>query len=254
MNLPSEEIQLMFTGLSGEKTMQQAQAFHDTILKEKPNLDTVLDFGCGWGRITRCFLRETKELYGSDCLPYAIQLCRDALPNCRFYHTDPLPPSPFEEKQFDLIYGYSVFSHLSEEAHLAWLAEFCRILKPGGILALTTRQREFIPRMHYMNVEPLDIRIAAEEYDNGKFIYSPLIEDGAFYGFYGEAAIPEAYVRRIWTRWFSIEKFLSNVTHVDQNIIICKKKSKNDRWSNFITRVKVHGQSVSKILSGLDKQ
>jgi len=226
MNLPSEEMQLMFTGLSGEKTMKQAQSFHDTILKEKPKLDAVLDFGCGWGRIARCFLKETKKLYGSDCLPYAIQLCRDALPNCRFYLTDPLPPSPFEEMQFDLIYGYSVFSHLSEEAHLAWLAEFSRILKPGGMLALTTRQRDFIPSMHFMKVEPFDVRRATKEYDEGKFVYSPLIEDGPLHGFYGEAAIPEAYVRRIWTRWFSIENFLSDVPHVDQNVIMCKKSER----------------------------
>jgi hypothetical protein len=39
--------------------------------------------------------------------------------------------------------AYSVFSHRSKEATDGWVAEFHRILKPGGMVATTTRGRWF---------------------------------------------------------------------------------------------------------------
>jgi 2-polyprenyl-3-methyl-5-hydroxy-6-metoxy-1,4-benzoquinol methylase len=58
-----------------------------------------------------------------------------------FRHAACIHPSDYREGTFDMIYAYSVFSHLSEQCHLAWASEFARILKPGGTVCLTTQAR-----------------------------------------------------------------------------------------------------------------
>ena len=43
----------------------------------------------------------------------------------------------------DLSLAYSVFSHLSPDAPAAWAAEFGRITKPGGAIAITVLEADF---------------------------------------------------------------------------------------------------------------
>ena len=48
-----------------------------------------------------------------------------------------LPPLPYEACSFDLVFGISIFTHLSEHYQTAWIPELHRILKPGGLLLLS---------------------------------------------------------------------------------------------------------------------
>lgn len=233
-SLPPEEIQLMITGASGFQTMQQAFAFYNIIRKtgEEMNkslssMDAILDFGCGWGRITRCFLREVmrENIYGCDCLPSMIQICNQTLPGCEFYENKPMPPLQYKSGMFDIIYAYSVFSHISEHSQKAWLKEFHRVLKPNGLLILTTRKRDFIPLMPLMpRSSIMNVEQALQDYDEGKYVHIPQTDDGPLNGTYGETAIPEQYIRSKWKRWFNIMCFLEKVAHIDQNIIVCQRK------------------------------
>src|SRR6266850_951076 len=77
----------------------------------------LLDFGCGWGRIIRFFLKdvEPSALYGVDPVEDMVSLCRTDNRWCAFEVSPRRPPSRFPDGHFDLIYAYSVFSHLSEE-------------------------------------------------------------------------------------------------------------------------------------------
>jgi ubiquinone/menaquinone biosynthesis C-methylase UbiE len=97
----------------------------------------------------RFFLREIEphRLWGIDCLPAAIDVCTSTNRSAKFALVAPFPPTLFENDSLDLVFAYSVFSHLSEPAHLAWLGEFQRILKRGGLAILTTRSREYILRL-----------------------------------------------------------------------------------------------------------
>ena len=61
----------------------------------------------------------------------------------RFEVTPILPPTRFPDGHFDVIYLYSVFSHLSEAAHLAWLREFNEKIFSAAdsvMIGLMTRQ------------------------------------------------------------------------------------------------------------------
>jgi len=60
-SLPSKEIQLRFTGTSGKDTLTQAYGFYLLVKRYLPKTtngkEKLLDFGCGWGRITRFWLK-----------------------------------------------------------------------------------------------------------------------------------------------------------------------------------------------------
>jgi SAM-dependent methyltransferase len=54
-----------------------------------------------------------------------------------FMANAPIPPLPYPDKYFDVVYCLSVFTHLNESMQDLWIEELSRILKPGGVLLLT---------------------------------------------------------------------------------------------------------------------
>ncbi len=136
--MPDKQTQINFTGRSGYETLHQAflafKLFKKIINKHYKNIQScnrILDFGCGWGRIIRFFLKdiEAEGLWGVDCYKEAIAICKDSNLRCTFESIDVMPPTHLPDNFFDAICLYSVFSHLSEEAHMSWLLEFRRILE-----------------------------------------------------------------------------------------------------------------------------
>lgn len=184
----------------------------------------VLDFGCGWGRLARYFLRdlEPENLIGVDVDPAAVAAARNTNPWFRFEESEIFPPTRFESQTFDLVYAWSVFSHLSEESHLAWLAEFVRVTKPGGLVLLTTLGRGFLAeelpavavadeiapwqQQALSGFGELEPWVAA--FDRGEFCYSAIPGTPHF----GFTCIPEAYIRNRWAEFLQIEEIVPTGT------------------------------------------
>lgn len=219
---PSEEMQRNTTGLSSQAALQQAYAFHEDVMaslqqagKQLSPESTVLDFGFGWGRISRVFMKDVRlaNIHGVDVDPEFVALTRDLFGSDQFQLCTPFPPTRYPDASFDLVYAYSVFSHLSESAVLAWMREFERILKPGGMVAFTTRHDTFFDLCAWVAKQDdaegylralgqlfPDVEAARARYRRGELVHAS--SEGVGGGgprdssFYGETWIPEAYVRR----------------------------------------------------------
>lgn len=106
--------------------------------KELYDFESILDWGCGYGRMARFFPPEHRhKVTGADIDPINIEWAQKNMPDIDFQVVKTTTPTQFKEGQFDFIYGNSVFTHMIEEDQFAWLAELKRITRPGGIVAVT---------------------------------------------------------------------------------------------------------------------
>jgi len=245
-SLPPAQLQANWTGVSGEPCLQPARHFVDIIYdysrKFASKIDVrtrILDFGCGWGRMIRFFLADVnhENLFGIDCYPEALKAATKHNQWCNFKLSNTMPPTDFKEESFDIIFLYSVFSHLSEEAHSKWVSEFYRLLKPNGLLIATTRPRQFISICKELRLKAeleqfqtgsaqsfSDVEAAFRDYDEGKFCFSGTGGGGPLdKSFYGESCISKKYVELNWTDKFTLLDYRAADERVDQNIICCAK-------------------------------
>lgn len=113
------------------------------ILKKETLADDfkVLEWGCGPGRVIRHLrqaLRHDVTLYGADYNEESIEWDRRNIEGIQFVVNQLEPPLPFPPNSFNCVYAISVFTHLSEIMHSKWITEIERIVRPGGLLIITT--------------------------------------------------------------------------------------------------------------------
>ena len=99
--------------------------------------ESVLDFGCGCGRVIRHLRHLPAELHGCDTNPVAVDWCDENLPFGRFAVNALESPLEYDAASFDLVYALSVFTHLPRDLQSWWMGELRRVLKPGGVLVVS---------------------------------------------------------------------------------------------------------------------
>jgi len=122
------------------------------IIKKHRDLEKadILDWGCGPARILRHLpdlVPEAHSFSGTDYNKNTISWCKQSLPGMNFSDNQLMPPLLYQDNSFDLIYGISIFTHLSEEAHLKWLEELTRVLRKDGIIFLTLHGEGFLNKL-----------------------------------------------------------------------------------------------------------
>lgn len=124
--------------------------YEDVPLK---NYRSVLDFGCGCGRLARQLIQQTpqpEQYLGLDIHRGMVTWCQQNLtpsaPQFRFEHQDVFNPGlnpsarnrfaplPAPDNSFTLAIAHSVFTHLLEDQVVLYLKEIARTLTPDGVL------------------------------------------------------------------------------------------------------------------------
>jgi SAM-dependent methyltransferase len=96
-----------------------------------------LDFGCGVGRLTQALARHFDEVHGVDIARSMIDGADrvNSFPDRAFYHqVDAGHLGLFPADSFDFVYTDIVLQHMRPQFAARYLAEFLRILAPGGVL------------------------------------------------------------------------------------------------------------------------
>ncbi len=137
-------------------------------LKDK----NILDWGCGPGRI----IRHLPEIIDSDCKFYgtdynksSIEWCQKNIKSVSFNHNSLEANLPYPDDYFDVIYGISIFTHLSEKLHKDWYNELRRILNPAGIIFLTTQGDNFKEKLTASELK---------DYEKGNLVVRGKVKEG----------------------------------------------------------------------------
>ncbi|MEM8933035.1 MAG: methyltransferase domain-containing protein [Acidobacteriota bacterium] len=102
----------------------------------------ILDFGCGCGRVARHVAGP--GFVGVDWNAAAIRWCGNHLPG-RFVVGGLEPPLALDDgARFELIYAFSVFTHMPRELQIDWLRELTSRLDPSGTLLISTHGQAFV--------------------------------------------------------------------------------------------------------------
>ncbi len=130
------------SGQAGAQTIEECLARAGVKLQ---GLTSVLDFGCGCGRVVRHWQSlDGVSIHGCDVNRRAVAWCRRNLCFATFTECELEPPLPYPDCSFDLVYALSVVTHMPETLQIAWVAELRRLVKQGGHLLFTTHGEAYL--------------------------------------------------------------------------------------------------------------
>jgi SAM-dependent methyltransferase len=181
---------------------------------------SVLDWGCGCGRVTRYFHgKPCPALTGVDIDRDTIAWCQEAMPAGVFQPVPLRPPTSLESSAFDLIVGVSVFTHLAEDEQHRWLDELRRICVPGGVVLMSTHGAAAICRA------ALDPALV-ERWTSVGFVdkYSPALRGIVTRrSYYRDSFHSPNYLRREWRRYFDIVDVIPALIGNHQDLVVMRR-------------------------------
>ena len=181
---------------------------------------SVLDWGCGPGRIIRHLPEVTHRqclFFGTDYNPDAVSWCNENLPGVRFTLNSLEARLPYPDHAMDVIYGISIFTHLSEASHNAWIAELRRVLRPGGVLLLTTQGEPFKSKL---------TRKEKSRFNAGKIVVRGQVREGhrTYSAFH-----PPAFIRQLFKDMAVLEHITQlpkSGSSIPQDVWVVRKNAK----------------------------
>jgi SAM-dependent methyltransferase len=183
------------------------------------DLPRILDWGCGCGRITRHLGQLPVQVTGVDVDADNVGWCQA---NMGFgdYQTIPLhPPTQLPAASFDLAIGVSIFTHLKEPDQFEWLAELQRLVRPGGILLMTTHGEETAAATRLPGwAIKLFYQTGFCDFPNQ--LYDADLSEADYYR---NTLHTSDYLRREWGKYFEVVAILSEQV-ATQNLVVLRRR------------------------------
>lgn len=200
----------------GEKT---ARWVLEHLAKHAPTEGkTILDWGCGPARVVRHLpklLGPAAHIYATDYNPRTVAWCQKYINGVTFDLNHISPPTVYTNRLFDLIYGISIFTHLSEANHRAWFEELMRIARPGAVLLLTLQGKVFKEKMN---------RLEQKKFDSGHLVVRGKATEG--HRIYAAFHPPE-YARHLFEQQAEVLEHIEGQKQdwgLEQDVWLLRKK------------------------------
>jgi SAM-dependent methyltransferase len=108
----------------------------DALALELARAPRVLDVGCGEGQFAAELARAGANAVGADVSREALRRARARHPELELQLIPAHGSWPFADASFDAAWAGETIEHVADTA--AWLSEVRRVLRPGGMLLLST--------------------------------------------------------------------------------------------------------------------
>ncbi|MGF1492044.1 MAG: methyltransferase [Microcoleaceae cyanobacterium] len=149
-------------------------------------VDSFLDFACGYGRLTR-FLIEAlapEKVWASDIYAGAVEFQQQYF-GVHGFHSASQTESYNLDRQFDCILACSFFSHMPERTFTPWMKVLCDRLTSRGILIFSVLGEEILPE--HVQMSPTGILFSSATSESESLDKQE----------YGTTFVTEAFVRRV---------------------------------------------------------
>lgn len=132
----------------------------------------------------------------------------------------PTARCPFPDSAFDVVYGISVFTHLSRESERFWLAELHRLLKPGGLAVMTVHGEltffkainDFPTYCRFVRDGFLDVGACPDLSVDGRQTMSDELYRNVFH--------TRPYIETVWGRHFRILDYVPGGATAHQDYVV----------------------------------
>ena len=136
-------------------TLNQSPLYRQLVLRHVELLvpaagDAILDAGAGTGNVSEVLAVPGARVTGIDFCAPALVRCRRKVPQAEFLEADLTEPLPFDSGSFDKIACSVVLHFLQPDRQQFALGELFRVLRPGGLLAVSVFATQFNPIRVYV--------------------------------------------------------------------------------------------------------
>ncbi|WP_023974328.1 class I SAM-dependent methyltransferase [Clostridium beijerinckii] len=125
----------------------------------------VLDIACGTGYGSALLAKNAKYVYGVDISQEAIDYCNEKynMDNLN-YQKGSISEIPLEDSSIDVIISFETIEHVNEELQRKFKKEIVRVLKPDGLLIMSTPDKYV-----YSDIPKYNNEFHVKEFYNDEF-------------------------------------------------------------------------------------
>ncbi len=190
-----------------------------------------LDFGCSSGRVVRVLKAAYPESnwFGCDPITDAIEWAKENLEGIKFFNSSQVPPLPYDDNQFSMVYAISIWSHFSEKAAMSWFKEVHRIIEPSGLLIFSTHGLNTLKYYHQNRLKPeTEIQELSETLINLGYCYEDVFRYSGDYGLdcsdWGSCyLLPEWILKNLLNNW-KLLLYQVGRAELNQDVYVLEKR------------------------------